>query len=232
MENAYSSIFTLGWIDIFNPVALSMVLILLPLVRKHWHVLIYVFGAYVAYVSASVAIFFGVDQYLITFFTSLTQKYSVAVGISLLIVGIAALTGCFLMILSLVKAIKQKKEITFEKVLFIKSVAPWFILLLSFGSTWSCIFSAFAMLAFIGILIANGIQIISAVWMISLFCIFSVIPTLLVYLLSSRLEGQLFSRIMNIIRKVMNGFCLFSIPIVLAVVAYWSINFGIGRLAE
>jgi hypothetical protein len=125
MENAYSSIFTLGWIDIFNPVALSMVLILLPLVRKHWHVLIYVFGAYVAYVSASVAIFFGVDRYLITFFTWLTQKYSVAVGISLLIVGIAALTGCFLMILSLVKAIKQKREITFEKVLFIKSVAPW-----------------------------------------------------------------------------------------------------------
>lgn len=221
------SILVLGWIDIFNPVAIAMLLLLLSMVRKRWHVMIFIIGSYVAYVLAAIAIYFGVDRFLLKFWSDFTRQTPSIAGTVLLVLGAAAFIGFVLMIVSIIRAISQKREMTFEKVFFIKSVAPWFIFLLSFGSTWSCMFSAYAMLAFIGILITNGISIGSAIWLIALFGLFSLIPTVTIYLLDARMDGQRFKKVMGVVSKIMNGFCLYSTPVVLAIVAWLSLAAGI-----
>lgn len=231
MGNALISILALGWIDIFNPVAIAMLLLLLSMVRKRWHVMIFIIGSYVAYVLAAIAIYFGVDRFLLTFLNNFTRQTPAVAGIVLSILGAAAFVGFLVMTVSIIKAISQKREMTFEKVFFIKSVAPWFILLLSFGSTWGCMFSAYAMLAYIGILVANDIEMGQAVWLIALFGLFSLIPTVAIYLLDARMEGQRFKKIMGVVSKVMNGFCLYSTPIVLAIIAWWCLATGVRWLS-
>lgn len=231
MKNAIISLFALGWIDIFNPVAISMVMVLLSMVRKRQHVLIYVFGAYIAYVSASIAIYFGVDRYLLELFEKLKAQHLRDVGFALTIVGIMALAGGIVMTIFIIKAIVEKRHMTFERVLFIKSVAPWFILLLSFGSTFSCMFFAYPMLSFITILALNKISTISALWLISLFCVFSIITTLGIYFLATRSKDLRIKRLINKIYLIMNGFCLYSIPVVLTVISCFSLISGINFLA-
>jgi len=230
VEKALGSIFALGWIDIFNPVAISMVLILVTSVRKRRHILIYIFGAYAAYALASIAIFFGVDRYLADLIKRLIHQFPMAYGITLMITGLAALAGCAAMVVSLVRAIRNKRELTIKNMLPIKSVAPWFILLLAFGSTWSCMFSAFAMMAFIGVLVYSAVSMVSAIWLICVFCLFSLIPTMSIYVLASRVKEKRFTRIMQTVSKITNGFCMYSIPVVLAALSCWSLITGIDRL--
>lgn len=231
MKNAILSIFALGWIDLFNPVAISMVMLLIPLVRKSWHTLLYILGAYIAYTTAAIGIFFGVDEYLSEFYNTLCANYPFEIGITKAVIGIASLLGCFFMVQFLVKSAKEKRELSMDSMLMIKSIAPWFIVALSFGSTWSNIFSAVALFAYIGVLMSNSIQFNTAIVLLPVFCLFSIVPTMSVYILSNKVKGEKFQKIMNKIRKVMTGFCFYSIPLILLIIAYWSISGAVSALA-
>ena len=227
MKESIASIFVFGWIDLLNPVSVSMVMLLLPLVRQRWHVLLYIGGAYVAYSIASIAIYFGVDKYLSALYRQMLVQHPFGMSVCKVAIGLIALAGCLFMIRFLWRAIQEKRELNMEKMLMIKSVAPWFIVALSFGSTWSNMFGAIAMFAYIGVLMQNSIHIATAIWLIPLFCLFSVVPTMTVYLLSTRVTGERFQKIMGYIRKGMTAFCLYSIPILLGIVSWWGLSSGI-----
>lgn len=232
MKNAVLSLFALGWIDLFNPVAISMVMLLIPLVRKSWHTLLYVFGAYIAYTTAAIGIFFGVDKYLSEFYNNLCSDYPLEIGIAKAAIGIASLLGCFFMVRFLVKAAKEKRELSMDSMLMIKSIAPWFIVALSFGSTWSNIFSAVALFAYIGVLMSNNIQFNTAILLLPVFCLFSMVPTMSVYILSNKIKGEKFQKIMDKVRKIMTGFCFYSIPVILIIIAWWGISGAVSSLAS
>lgn len=231
MKNAIFSIFALGWIDLFNPVAISMVMLLIPLVRKSWHTLLYVFGAYVAYTIAAIGIFFGVDKYLSEFYNKLCMNYPLELGVAKAVIGIASLIGCVLMVRFLVRATKEKRELSMDSMLMIKSIAPWFIVALSFGSTWSNIFSAVALFGYIGVLMSNDIPLSTAMILLPVFCLFSMIPTMSVYILSNKVKGEKFQKIMGKVRKIMTGFCFYSIPVILIIAAWWGISGAISAFA-
>lgn len=223
MKTAILSIFAFGWIDFFNPVAISMVMVLTPLVKKNWHILLYIFGSYIAYATASIGIFFGVDKYLVKIYDNLCLNYPLQTGIAKGIIGIISLIGSILMIRFLVKAAKEKRALSMNSMLMIKSIAPWFIVALSFGSTWSNMFGAVALFAYIGVLMSNNIQFATASILLPVFCLFSVVPTMLVYILSTKFKGEKFQRIISKIRTVMTGFCFYSIPVLLVFIAWWGI---------
>lgn len=223
MKTALTYMFAIGWIDLFNPVAISTVMLLIPLVRKRWHTLIYVVGAYIAYASASIGIYLGVDTYLKGLYLSVCEKYPTAMNAGRLLLGVLSLIGCVFMVRFLYKCIKEKRKLSMDSMLMIKSVSPWFIAALSFGSTWSNMFSAFAMFTYIGFLMANGLPTATIIVFIPIFCLFSTVPTLGVFLLSHYVKGERFQRIMDKVRTVMTGFCFYSIPVLLAVIAWWGI---------
>lgn len=225
-----AAMFSLCWIEIFNPMGFAFVLALLALVRRRWHVLLYIFGSYVAYVTASIAIFIGVDRFIKGFLERLMLGNPTLVGAAQVALGACAAIGCVWMAAYLVKAAREKREMSFEKMLYIKSVRPWFIILLSFGSTWSVMGSAWAVMAYIAILVSYRATLPQASVMLSLYCLAAMLPKLAIYVLSGFFSGPRFIRAMDVLKKVFTGFCMYSIPVVLAVIAWWGLANGIPRL--
>lgn len=210
----------------FNPAGISIVMILIPIVKKHRHVLLFIISSYIAYVCAGIAIFFGVDRYLKEFYFQLCSQYPTATAIAKLCLGIVCVIGFVLMVLYLIKTAVHHRQLSMNDMLKIKSVSPVFLILLAFGSTWSQIFACFPMLTFIGVLSANHASLATAAMFLSVFCIFIIIPLLVVYTLYFVVNGEKLQKIMEIIRKIMTAFCFYCIPVLFAVGAWWGLKEG------
>lgn len=227
MNTILISLFSIAWIDMLNPAGISMVMLLIPIVKKHWHVLLFIFGTYIAYLSAGIAVFFGVDRFLKSFYLSLCADYPRQTAIAKLCIGIVCIIGFVLMVRYLVKAAKEHRELSMNDMLKIKSVSPVFIVLLAFGSTWSEIFACVPLLTFIGIMSANNVTVSSAAGYLSVFCIFMMIPLLLIYILYFVVNGEKLQKILNVVRKIMTAFCFYCIPVLFAIGAWWGIKEGL-----
>ncbi len=230
MKPIIASLFAIGWIDILNPAGISIVMLLVPIVKKRWHALLFVIFAYIAYALGGIGIFFGVDKFLKDFYIRINNHYPVQMSIAKLVLGIICIVGFILMVIYLVKAAVQHRELSMNDMLKIKSVSPIFIILLAFGSTWSELFTCVTLLGFIGVLIANSVTLPSAIGLIFIYCIFSLIPTLGVYILYFLVTGDKLQKILNVIRKIMTTFCFYCIPVIFAIGAVWGLKEGISGL--
>jgi len=227
MSPVLLSLLALGCVDIFNPDGISLVMILLPIVKKRWHALLFAIAAYVAYVMAGIGIYFGVDVFLKDLYINLCTNYPMQTSVAKIVLGAICLVGCILMVIYLVRSIIKHKELSMTDMLNIRSVSPIFIVMLAFGSTWSQIFAFVPLMGFIGVLVVQQVSYLSAILWIAAFCIFASIPPVGAYILSSCIKGERFQKIMNGVSKVMTYVCFYGIPVLLAIGAWWGFTDGL-----
>jgi len=222
-----AALISLSWMDIFVPTGMSIVIVLLSVVKKRSHVLYYIFGSYFTYVLASMAIFLGADIYLKRIWEYLLATFTLYIGVIKLGTGVGALAGFVYMLHYIVQVLKRKKGFGMEKMLRIKSVHPFFILMIGVIQYLVALPSCINMFVFIAILVSKGATLLEALLYISIFCSVSILPKLVAYILSIVLDGRTFERVMEIIRKVISAACLVCIPVMLLAMAIWGSVYGI-----
>lgn len=229
MTAAIIPLFSLGVFDLIHPMGVAMVLMLLQLVRKEWHVLVYIISSYIAYWLSGVGVYYGIDRYLRSFFRYLLTAYPVPAGVLEIGVGLAALV---LTVGYAIRLFRKRADLDQEmgNLLFIKSVHPLFLVLLAIGNIWGGLPFCWPLLGYIGTLLRLEISLAAMVGLLAGFTLFSTVPMLSVYILYQRLEAGRFARVMAQIKKWLNIFCLVSIPIVLAIFGAWILNDGFARL--
>lgn len=227
MNKILVSLIALGWIDILNPTGISFMLILLQSVKKRWHALLFAIFSYIAFATGGLAIFVGIDVVFKNLYKWFCSEHFIASCIIKFAIGIICLVGCIAMCKYLYGAAKRKETLTLDKMMPIKSVSPWFIIGFALVSTWSELFSCVNLVAFAGILSYENVGVMEAtVWMF-LFSVFMLIPTVGVYILSIKVKGEKFQKIINTTGKIATYFCFYCIPVLLAVGAWWGIISGL-----
>jgi hypothetical protein len=90
--------------------------------------------------------------------------------------------------------------------------------------------SCINLFAFIAILVSGNAEFPTAVFYISIFCSVSILPKLVVYILSFILDTGRFQRIMAVVGRIASAVFLVIIPIMFLAVALWSSISGIGDI--
>ena len=220
----------LCWVDISNPAGISTMVILLSLVKKRSHALAYIIGAYVGYVACCAAVYFGVEKLLAGLLERIVEQYPSAVGITAVAVSAGCAIGFIFSAIYLVKVIKKEKEFSLEGMLNVRFVHPAFLFILALGQSVIDMPYCFPALAYIGLLVSEGVGFAAALPYLALFCTVAELPLLLIYYLSVKLEGERFNKVIAVIKRVFSVFCSAAIPVLLAIAAFWLMQQGIALL--
>ena len=226
----WEAFFSLGWIDFVVPTDITIVMLLASMVKKHWHILIYIISYYAAYVSVAVAVYFGVDKYLVGFYRDICAKYPTAIGIGKIVIGVGALIGAIFVARYLIRKLKAHQTLNMTTMVHIQSAAPWFLVVFAFGYVWSGIYACYPLLCFIGILAGQEIPFAAGTFWLALFCLFATLPQLIIYILLRFAKGSKVQKILDILTKVMTYICFYAIPFLLLYVAWWGVSGGIAAL--
>jgi hypothetical protein len=225
-----ASLLALSWMDLFVPTGISIVIILLSVAEKRSHVLYYIFGSYFTYVLASIAIFLGADIYVRRIWEYLFSTFPLHIGILKLCIGVCALVGFVINLRYVLQVLQKKRSFSFEKVLRIKSIHPFFILMIGVVQYLVALPSCINMFAFIAIMVSNDVTLLEAIIYLSIFCSVSILPKVVTYILSIVLAPRKFERVMEVMRRVLSAAFLASIPIMLLFIALWGSIAGIGDI--
>jgi hypothetical protein len=216
--------------DLFVPTGITIVIVLLSIVKKRSHILYYIFGSYFTYVLASIAIFLGADIYMRKLWEYLLGTFPLLVGIFKLGTGIGSLGVFIFMVHFTVQVAQKKRTFSFEKTLKIKSVHPFFILMIGVMQYLVALPSCINLFAFIAILVSNNVTLLEAVIYLSIFCSISILPKVAAYILSIVLNPERYERVMAVIRRVVAVMGMVCIPAMVLFIALWGSISGIGDI--
>ena len=226
----FASLLALAWMDLFVPTGMAIVMVLLSVVKKRSHVLYYIFGSYFTYVLAATAIFLGADIYVRRLWGYLTSTFPLYIGILKLGIGVCDMAGFAFTLCRAVRIARGKKGFNLGKAIPIKSIHPLFILMIGVVQYLAALPSCINLFAFIAILVSGNAEFPTAVFYISIFCSVSILPKLVVYILSFILDTGRFQRIMAVVGRIASAVFLVIIPIMFLAVALWSSISGIGDI--
>lgn len=218
-------------IDSLNPATIATMMILLPIVKKKWHSLIFIAGTFVVYFSSGFLVFVGVDKYLKSIITEVLTKYSLYIGVielaiasSLLIIGIIQ---SYKLARRIIKKEQSQKD---YMAAVVKMVNPLALIVLAISSTLMDIPTAIPYFGFIGILSTSNTNILTAVVLFILYCFIYILPMLILYLIFALIQGERFNKIETTFRNAINKASEYLLPIMLLLVAALLVGDGLGRI--
>jgi cytochrome c biogenesis protein CcdA len=218
-------------IDSLNPATIATMMILLPLVKKKWHSLIFITGTFVVYFSSGFLVFVGVDKYLKSIITEVLTKFSLYLGVIELAIASA------LLIIGIIKSYKLARRIINKEqshkdyiASVVKMVNPLALIVLAISSTLMDIPTAIPYFGFIGILSTSNTNILTAVVLFTFYCFVYVLPMLILYLIFAFFQGERFNKIETTFRNAINKASEYLLPIMLLLVAALLVGDGLGRI--
>jgi len=229
MTSIIFSLISLGILDSLNPASIATLLVLLPLVRKRWHSLIYIFGTLITYLLIGLSLYYGVDRYLKNFLVQISGRYSMWIAITELVLGIAAVIGLIVFVVMIIRKIKNPGQKDLD-MFSVKSAAPYFLVGLSITATLSDAPTAIPYFGFIGVLVANPQPFLVTAASLLLYCFLYILPILILYIIYNKIQNEKFTRIQIGFKNFINKASLYVIPVILLVVGAWLSVDGLYRL--
>ena len=215
--------FTLALLDSLNPTSISLLIVLLPLVKKTSHIFFYIAGAFLTYLLIGLVFFQGVDRYLEQLIADLLEKYSVISTIVGLTTGIILLIIGAILTIRIIRSLKFSIDMyeTKEKIT-IKNVHPVMIIGLSLTSTLSDAPTSIPYIFFISKLAQVNDPFIVVLIQILIYCIIYILP-MLILVAAYGIIREKFSSIETWTRNVMRMLSKYGVPAVLYVLGIWLI---------
>jgi len=219
--------------DAFNPATIITMMVIMPIVKKKWHSLIFVFGTFLVYLIAGLTAFIGADRYLKAFLLLVIEKFSWQVGI------IQIMTAGVLILFGVVRAVKlvrrlDKNEANVKDYMatVVKMVNPAALSILAISSTLMDMPTAIPYFGFIGILSAANTGFLVTVVLFVLYCFIYVLPMIILYLTFALIQGDRFNKIESSFKNFINMAAEYLIPVMLLVIGILLITDGIGRISS
>jgi|GEM_PF-3025315 len=210
------TILMLAMIDAFNPATIATMMLLLPVVKKKWHSLIFVAGTYLAYFIFGFIVFIGVDKYIKSLFYILAERYVVYLGlVGITVAVILIIVAVFLSVRLINRIIKKEEKQTDYMGQVVKMVNPLSLAALAIFSTLSDMPTAIPYFGFISLLSASGANLPVALGFFIVYCLIYVLPMLILYIVFSLIRGERFDRIEGVSRRAINAAAEFLLPIML-----------------
>lgn len=215
--------FSLALLDSLNPASISLLIVLLPLVKKTSHVFFYIGGAFLTYLLIGLVFFHGVDRYLEKLIVELIEKYSVISTILGITAGITLIIIGALLTIRIIRSFKNEVELyKTTKKTFIKSVHPSMLLGLSVTSTLSDAPTSIPYIFFISKLAQINDPFIVMLIHIVIYCIIYILPMLILYAAYGMIKEK-FSSIETWTRNVMSLLNKYGLPAVAYALGIWLI---------
>lgn len=232
LSNALS-MFMLAVADALNPATIATMMIILPIVKKKWHSLIFITGTFMVYFITGIIVFIGVDKYLKSFINNIAERYSKHVGIIELLVAAIIITIAIIQAVKLIKCI-IKKEPTKKDYMaaVVKMVNPAALVFLSVSSTLMDIPTAIPYFGFIGILSNSGMALFVTIALFIIYCLIYVLPMIILYLMFTFIQGERFSKIESTFRSFINMVSVYLLPIILLILGVLLAVDGLGRISH
>lgn len=225
------SMIGLALLDCINPATIATMIILLPLIRKKWHALVFIVGTFLVYFSAGVLVFFGVNKYLKEILMSFFSTYSTWIAITEIAVSIV------LLIFGAIQVVKLIRQLIANDVKFkdymgmaVKKVTPYSIFTLAIISTLADLPTAIPYFGFVGILSSSNVSTAIMIVFFALYCLIYISPMLLLYGVYSFISGEQLEKIENGFKNFINKASAYSIPIMLILFGVWLGIDGISRI--
>lgn len=221
----------LALIDSLNPATIATMMILLPIVKKKWHSLIFIAGTFVVYFSSGFLVFVGVDKYLKSVITDLLRKFSLCIGVVELVIACALIIFGIIQSYKLVKRIVKKEQSQKDYMAaVVKLVNPLALIVLAISSTLMDIPTAIPYFGFVGILSTSNTNILTAIVLFILYCFVYVLPMIVLYLVFAFIQGERFNKIETTFRNIINKASEYLLPIMLLLISALLIGDGLGRI--
>ena len=221
----------LALLDSLNPATIATMMILLPLVKKKWHSLIYITGTFVVYFSSGFLVFVGVDKYLKSIIADVLMKFSLYIGVVELVIASALIIIGIIQSYKLVRRIIKKEQSQKNYMAaVVKMVNPLALIVLAISSTLMDIPTAIPYFGFVGILSTSNTNILTAIVLFILYCFVYVLPMLILYLLFAFIQGERFNKIETMFRNIINKASEYLLPIMLLLLSALLIGDGLGRI--
>lgn len=214
--------FSLALLDSLNPASISLLIILLPLVKKTFHILFYIGGAFLTYLLIGLVFFYGIDYYLEQLITRLIDKYSVVSSIIGLSIGVTLVVIGSLLTIRIIHSFRRKIDVNGTKRKTVKSVHPFILLGLSMSSTLSDAPTSIPYIFFISRLAQVNDPFIVMLMHIVIYCVIYILPMLILYA-SYRMIKEKFDSIETWTRKAISILSKYGFPLVAYALGIWLI---------
>lgn len=230
LSNIFSMI-VLALVDSLNPATIATMMILLPLVKKKWHALIFIMGTFVIYFSSGFLVFVGVDKYLKSIITDVLRKFSFYIGIAELAIASALIILGIIQSYKLVRRIIKKEQSQKDYMAsIVKIVNPLALIVLAISSTLMDIPTAIPYFGFISILSASNTSMIIAIVLFALYCFTYVLPMVILYMMFAFIKGERFNKIETTFRNIINKSSEYLLPLILLSVGVLLLVDGLNRI--
>ena len=215
--------FSLALLDSLNPASISLLIVLLPLVKKTSHVFFYIGGAFLTYLLIGLVFFQGVDRYLEQLIADLLDKYSVISTIAGLTIGITLIIIGAILTIRIISSLNFTTDMykTKERISII-NVHPVILIGLSLTSTLSDAPTSIPYIFFISKLAQVNNPFIVVLIQIMIYCIIYILP-MLILVAAYGVIREKFSTIETWTRNVMCMLSKYGVPAVLYVLGIWLI---------
>ena len=215
--------FSLALLDSLNPASISLLIILLPLVKKAFHIFFYIGGAFLTYLLIGLVFFHGIDYYLEQLITRLIEKYSFISSIIGLSIGTTLIIIGTLLTIRIIYSFTYNNDVkeTKRKVA-VKSVHPFMLIGLSMSSTLSDAPTSIPYIFFISRLAQVNDPFIVMLIHIVIYCVIYILPMLILYA-SYKMIKEKFSSIETWTRNTISKLSKYGVPLVAYALGIWLI---------
>ena len=215
--------FSLALLDSLNPASISLLIILLPLVKKTFHIFFYIGGAFLTYLLIGLVFFYGIDYYLEQLIARLIDKYSVISSIIGLSIGTILIIIGTLLTIRIIHSIRHKIDANeIKRKVSIKSVHPIMLLGLSMSSTLSDAPTSIPYIFFISRLAQVNDPFIVMLIHIVIYCVIYILPMLILYAAYKMIKEK-FSSIEAWTIKAISILSKYGFPLVAYALGIWLI---------
>lgn len=176
----------LAAIDSLNPATIGTMVILLPLVKKVEHALIFLFSTYITYLAGGLSLYFGIDGLLGGLVSTAVNQYAQVIGAAEILLGAVLLVWG----LQLWFKKRSKHEPEMPQAISFKSLRPGYIFLFGVGSTLSDIPTGLPLIGFVGKMINSQPSPIELILLLSIYVLIYVSPLILLYVVYQRMQEK------------------------------------------
>jgi cytochrome c biogenesis protein CcdA len=186
----------LAFVDCLNPTTIGAMALLLTLVKKVQHSLIFLASTFITYYMGGLALYFGIDRYLSRLIHWIIDRYAAPLYVSEIALGI------LLFGISLRGLIRQIRIRRFRRVQATTetpepgaadSIIPFHplgLFVFGVGSTLSDLPTAFPLLALIGKLVEARIPLVAMLLILFLYVLIYVLPLIVLYAVYQKKREQ------------------------------------------
>ncbi|WP_282942339.1 GAP family protein [Paenibacillus sp. RC67] len=208
-------------LDSLNPAAISILIFILPMVKKTWHALFFIGGAFMTYLITGLIFYYGIDRFLKQWLLSLLHIYPRASSITGMVSGIILIGVGVVLTIRVVRSFRNKeKEGQHSGISDIKDVHPMMLLGLSITSTLGDAPTSIPYIVFISHLTEQHVPFPVMMMYLIVYCFIFVLPMLILYFAYGFLQGK-FKSIEAVTRKIMNNLSKYAFPAMAYAAGIW-----------